>query len=211
MTKIILTGGYPSKAPDGGSAFCRELVVGLQSPVKILEVLFARGGNQWDETIRRDQAFITQHVPNIRCSLQAAEANTLSAQVDWADVVYIKGGMTAPLMTALAKSTDWLGHLSGKTVAGTSAGAYALCRYYHELDASGVHKGLGLLPYKILTHWQSSEYGTLADWTKYEHELVEFGKPVPMLKLKEGEFRVFETSESGPAKISLLDAPMEHS
>lgn len=50
MTKYILVGGYPHKATDGGKALCEELVRGFGESVRILDCLFARPREIWEES-----------------------------------------------------------------------------------------------------------------------------------------------------------------
>ena len=59
MTKYILVGGYIHKAQDGGKAFCEELVKGFNEnrPIKILDCMFARPRESWEEKINQDIDF----------------------------------------------------------------------------------------------------------------------------------------------------------
>jgi len=47
--------------------------------------------------------------------------------------------------------------LEGKTVAGSSAGAYALARFGASHDEAEVREGLGLVPIRIVCHYESTE------------------------------------------------------
>lgn len=193
MTKIILIGGYPSHAPDNGRSLCNEMTAEFPEPVKILDVLFARPSQEWDATLKSDQEFFQRNLQAKQFKLTMAHPEVFARQVAESDIVYLRGGDTAPLMNVLRANPEWLRHINGKIIAGTSAGAYALCKYYHELNALGVQEGLSLLPYKILTHWESAEYGTPAQWHEYEQELKAYGNTsLPLLKLREGELRIFE-------------------
>jgi hypothetical protein len=94
-------------------------------------------------------------------------------------------------LTALRRNLEWLENLDGKTLAGTSAGAYAIAKHYYRINPPGVGGGLGLLPYKILAHWQSPEYGDPENWERYQRKLENNGASEPILKLREGKFRVY--------------------
>jgi peptidase E len=197
MVKYILVGGYRRSGEDKGKGFAQELVRGHPEPIKILDILFARPTERWGQSFQDDLDFFVQNLPSSKIELEMAQVGSLTTQVQAADIIYLKGGdSTTRLIRGLTQDKGWVQHLDGKTVAGTSAGAYAICEYYHQLDPSSVGRGLGLLPYKILTHWQSAEYGTSDDWAKFDQELQDFGGSEPVLRLREGEFRVLELSDA---------------
>lgn len=52
-------------------------------------------------------------------------------QIKQADVIYLKGGNTNWLHDRLAEIPDLINLLSGKIVAGSSAGALVLSKYYY--------------------------------------------------------------------------------
>lgn len=86
----------------------------------------------------------------------------------------------------------WTEHLAGKTVAGTSAGADALSKYYYGLDSLEARDGLGLVPVKTIPHFKSDYHGWEFDWDKAEAELKAYKEDLPLVALREGEFKVFQ-------------------
>ncbi len=123
--------------------------------------------------------------------MQLADPEKFAQQVDWADVVYLTGGFTDVLNSALKKDTRWLQYLEGKTIGGTSAGADVLGKYFYNLDTLVLGDGLGLLPIKVIPHWCSDYNAPNIDWDKAETELKAYKEDLPLVTLREGEFKVF--------------------
>ncbi len=192
MTKYILVGGYVRKAPDGGKAFCEELVRGFSEPVKILDCMFARLQSVWGKTFAEDKEFFANNLLGINIELQLAGLDTFDKQVAWADVIYLRGGSSEELVKSLRQHSNWVQYLDGKTVAGTSAGADALSAYYFGLDSLETRDGIGLVPVKTIPHFKSDYHGWEFDWDKAEAQLKAYKEDLPLVTLQEGEFRVFE-------------------
>ncbi|MEK7109085.1 MAG: Type 1 glutamine amidotransferase-like domain-containing protein [Patescibacteria group bacterium] len=187
-----MVGGYPRKATDGGKAFSEELVKGFSEPVKILECLFARSRDNWETAYAEDVGFFQKHLPDRKLDFQLAQPDTFVKQIHWADAIYIRGGEMEPLYERLAQSPGWEKELDGKTFAGSSAGAYAITKYNHKLDTPELGEGLGLLPLKVLAHYRSDYNAPNIDWDKAERDLKSYKEDLPLVALREGEFRVFE-------------------
>lgn len=189
-TKYILIGGYPHKAPDGGQAFAEELVKGFKEPVKILDCLFARPEDNWDEAFGQDKNFFTQHLPDKKLEFRMADPNKFIEQINWANAIYIRGGTTRVLVGQLNKSADWQNSLEGKTLAGSSAGANIMAKYFYGVSSLKLHKGMGFLPIKTLVHYRSDYNAPNVDWDKAENELENYKEPLEIITLAEGEFKV---------------------
>ncbi len=86
----------------------------------------------------------------------------------------------------------WEKELEGKTVAGSSAGANMLSKYFYGLDDLGLWEGSGSVPVKVLVHYRSDYNAPNIDWDKAEAELKAYKEDLPLVTLHEGEFRVFE-------------------
>ncbi|MFA5047762.1 MAG: Type 1 glutamine amidotransferase-like domain-containing protein [Patescibacteria group bacterium] len=191
-TKYILIGGYAKAAPDGGKGFCEELVSGFTEPVKILDCLFARPKETWEKAFNDDKAFLTDRLGGKKFVLEMADTEKFLEQVKWADAIYIRGGKEeASLVEYLSADKFWLKELDGKTLAGTSAGADAISKYFYDLDNLKVREGLGLLPIKIIVHYKSDYNAPNVDWDKAAEELKNYGEDLPLVTLKEGEYKIF--------------------
>ena len=190
-TKYILVGGYPHKAADGGKAFCEELVKGFEEPVRILECLFARPRDNWEKAFNQDKDFLLHNLPNKKLEFQLANPERFGEQVVWALTIYIRGGTSEAVLMELQKqSKGWEKGLPGKTLAGSSAGAHAISKYYYGLDDLKIGEGLGLLPLKVIVHYGSDYNAPRIDWNKAEVELTSYKEDLPLVKLAEGQFEV---------------------
>lgn len=197
MIKYILVGGYVHKAKDEGRAFCEELIKGIdKKPVKILDCMFARKKEDWQDGIDRDKIFFSKFIKDFE--LELAVPDKFTEQVKNSDVIYLRGGYTSPLIELLNKDIGWLKELEGKVLAGTSAGADAIARYYCVLKTHRVGDGLGLLPIKFIPHWKSDYSDDEVrdiDWDEELKKIKEYKEELPIYTLGEGEFVVINSTE----------------
>jgi peptidase E len=192
MTKCILVGGYPSRATDGGRSFSEELVKGFSAPVKILDCLFARPVESWDQAFQQDKEFFQRNLPSTTLEIQLATPETFLTQMRWANAIYLRGGDTRTLIQKLNSVSGWTKELGGKTLAGSSAGADAISTHYYNLDMLTLEDGLGILPVKVIPHWQSDYNAPHIDWEKSKKTLEAYKENLPVLTLSEGYFEVWE-------------------
>lgn len=193
MTKYILSGGLLHVAEDGGRALFEEMVKDIEGPVKILNCTFARRRDEWEETCENDRKRVSLFLSDWDVEVLLAQPETFLEQLQWANVLNLKGGDTGVLCDLLKSIGDWTKYLDGKVVVGSSAGAEVLCRYYTWLDNKGkIFEGEGLVPVKFICHWQSNsdEYAGI-DWQQLYQSIEAYGEPLPIVVLREGEFRVF--------------------
>ena len=190
MTKYILVGGYIQNAEDKGKAFCEELVkdIRVYRPVKILDCMFARPMDSWQEKLVEDQVMFSGFITNFELIL--ADPDKFEEQVKESDAILLRGGETDVLLDILRRIPNWTKELDNKTIAGTSAGAMALVMYSHALEKNELIQGLGILNIKMIAHWKSKIYDV--DWDKAHEELKKYKEDLPIYALKEGEFVVIE-------------------
>lgn len=193
MTRLILVGGYPHKAPDGGKAFCEEVVKGVEGPIRLLDCLFARPKDNWEKAYAQDKEFFTTHLPGRQLVIELAQIETFAEQVREADAVYIRGGTTRTLIEILNSIPNWKDGLEGKTLAGSSAGADAIAKYYYNLDTLELETGLGFIEAKMIPHWNSDYNAPNINWEQAKQALENFHEPLPVYTLAEGEFVVLHT------------------
>ena len=109
--------------------------------------------------------------------------------MEWAQVVYIRGGSTEVLLSELHKQNIHLETaLQGKTLAGSSAGAQAISKYYYVVDSLQVGEGLGLLPNKVVVHYQSDYNAPNINWERAVSALRNHRENLPVITLSEGQF-----------------------
>ncbi|MDP3795391.1 MAG: Type 1 glutamine amidotransferase-like domain-containing protein [bacterium] len=190
MTKYILVGGHPYKASDGGRAFAENLTEGFPEPVKLLDCLFARPQADWENAYRQDQEFFQKHLPGRTLVMALADVQQFRRQIQWAHTIYLRGGSTDTLRALLRQIGDWEVQLNGKTLAGSSAGADIIAKYYYGLDDLKLGDGLGLLPVKVLVHYRSDYNAPHIDWEQAYRELKNYKEDLPILTLAEGQFMV---------------------
>ena len=191
MTKFILAGGHTKGAADGGKAFCEELVDGFDQPARILDCVFAQPRDGWRQTLEEDRFFFAKNLRE-KVRVELAEPETFVEQMKKMDAVYFRGGDERLLIDMMAGIPGWRESLAGKTVAGGSAGAILFCKYYFDLDAgSGIKEATGILPIKLLVHYQSDYNAPNIDWDAALAELTAYGEPdMEVLAIREGEFVV---------------------
>jgi len=108
-----------------------------------------------------------------------AKKEMLAEQLKQADIVFLRGGKTEPLLSALRSVPDLGKKLAGKTVVGESAGAYALSELFFSKSMGGVFQGLGFVPVKTICHFDGRHVEQLKD------------SKLPPAFLPENAFRIF--------------------
>lgn len=190
MTKYILHGGFTRKDNESNRAFFSELVRDFPEGGTVLLVYFAsEPGDDFNLRFNNHKLQITSQAQGKSLHFVLANEEDFITQLQDADAVYFNGGHTPKLLAVLEKYPDLKVLLVGKTVAGSSAGAYALATCGTAHSGERVRKGLGLLPLRLVCHYESSELPTSVT------SLEEIGKIVPELELvflKDYEWRVFK-------------------
>lgn len=192
MIKYILIGGHIHEAKDGGRAFCEELVKGItDTPIKILDCLFARAKDDWDQKFKDDQDFFSKYLKDFKLELAIPEK--FIEQIKNSDVIFFQGGIPYLLISVLNTTGHWLKELDGKVLVGSSGGADAICKYYGVGKTSNIGEGLGLLPIKLIPHWKS-DYApkTNMDWDALLENLRSYKENLDVITLGDGEFTVIK-------------------
>ncbi len=191
MTKYILIGGQIQKAPDGGRSFCKELVKEANNtPIRILDCLFARSIEDWEERFEKDIDFFSEYLESFE--LIRAEPEKFIEQLKNSDILFFQGGSPHKLISILDSVGDWKKELRGKVVVGSSGGADALCVYYGVGKTMNIGEGLGILPVKFIPHWKSNYHPEInIDWDLLLENLKDYKEDLSLVTLKEGEFKVF--------------------
>lgn len=190
-----------SKAPDGGTEFCKEVIKDINQPVKILECLFALEPESWEKALEKDKQMFLKALPNTAIQFEIAEKNNFVSQIHNADVIYFRGGNAQQLVEELREITDWQEALHEKIVIGTSAGAYVLSEFYiHAAELPELRRGFGLVPTKTVAHYMSNylHKNDLAKsrgfWKKIDNLLDSSESHLGSTKLAEGEYKIFRKS-----------------
>lgn len=198
----ILAGGFMKKALDGGQAFFRALI-GDRKTANVLICCFAMPQDQWQKGYDDDKDKILSVNRGATLSFQNANLVNFLSQITWADVIIFRGGSTQQLIDNLKKVQGWQNNLSGKTVVGSSAGAYMLASSYVVTESTPqLATGLGLLPIVIATHYRSTFIHdgdvdkSRTFWDQVDDLMDGQANGRDVITLKEGDFITLSRSDS---------------
>ena len=197
MTKYVLNSGGITNEPELKKQFHQELVKGLSNAPKFLMCNFAQGREYWESKFQGYSNAVVEDMPDgVTPSFTLAMPDAFVEQCKQADVIYFYGGDDHLLQYWISKF-DMTELSRDKVIATNSASSSMLATHYWTCDWRQCGDGLGILPIKFISHYQSA-FGAddprgAIDWEKAKQELEEYGdKSLPVYALKEGEFDVFE-------------------
>jgi len=184
-TKFILHGGFQKgKTDEDNRDFYTEILKGVSERATVLLVPFAKDFERRPASISKVRAEF-EHVKSTRkLAFEIANEKDFIEQIRLADVVYFHGGISEKLLETLSGYPELEKAVQGKVVAGESAGANVLGRFFYSPYANSVFEGLGVLPIKIIPHYKKEFAGKLdsvgLDFEKvllpeYEHKVFYTG------------------------------------
>jgi len=157
MTKFILHGGFTRHENELNRSFYEEFVRDVPEQGTVLIVHFASREEDtavaFDEQCRK---FAEQAQSKNMSFVKATEENFIE-QLKQADAIYFHGGSTNKLLRILRTYPDLKPLMEGKTIAGSSAGAYALAKLGTSHSEDAMREGLGLVPLRVVCHYESPE------------------------------------------------------
>ncbi|MBI4262502.1 Type 1 glutamine amidotransferase-like domain-containing protein [Candidatus Uhrbacteria bacterium] len=164
-TKFVLHGGFSrEKAPtQEDDAFFQEMLKDAVQDVKVLLVYFAEREEKVQLRIGQDQEQLNKNKGSRVLHFKVAAEETFIHDCAWADIIYLHGGRTVKLMEALKKYQNMGQVFSGKIIAGDSAGANVLRHWFYSKNSKEIGEGLGILPLKIVVHYEDGIPNPLAD------------------------------------------------
>jgi peptidase E len=189
MTKYILHGGFTRWDNELNRTFYEEIVRDVPEGGTVLLVYFASENEGDEKKNKEDTESILRAAGGKHLTAELANRTDFLEQLDRADAVYIRGGSTERLLEALRAYPDFASRLQGKTVAGSSAGAYALARISPPHHDGGMHEGLGILPLRVVCHYESPE---LPPDPKELAQLEGMLPELDIVKLHDCEWKVIE-------------------
>ena len=89
------------------------------------------------------------------------------------------------IMQALSKYQNLAEIFSGKTVAGDSAGANVLAKFFYSRNSKLIREGLGVLSLKIVAHYEAGA----------ENPLAETEPELPTVLLSEYQMKIINVVE----------------
>lgn len=160
MTKYILHGGYTSTDNELNRTFYKEIARDIPEDGTVLLCYFASKDLDNSGRFQEDSQRILQQSKNKNLTFVLANEVDFIEQVKVSDALYMRGGSTPKLLTILNKFDNLKELVGGKTIAGSSAGAYVIGAYsaFHDDESGGkIRQGLGLLPLRIVCHYESKD------------------------------------------------------
>lgn len=157
MTKFILHGGYTSTENEWNRSFYAEISKDVSDGGTVLLIYFSREEEEWERLFVEDKERILKQAGNKKLNIVLATVADFAEQIGQADAFYMRGGDTDKLMTTLEQFPEFKNAIQGKTVAGSSAGAYVVGEYSPRHSVSYIREGLGLAPLRIVCHYQSPD------------------------------------------------------
>lgn len=189
MTRFILHGGIVAGQPQllAEMSFFNKFIKDLPRSAHVLCLYIAIDPDRWEDEFKHElEKMSTQIEPNaIELELGSNDAQQLKEQIKLSDAVYLRGGSNTELIKSTLMKESKLGELfSDKVVAGSSAGAYALSRYY--ISTKGVvGRGLDIVPCKVIAHYTDKRMAEL-------ETLKNYGEDLPLYALREGEYIIID-------------------
>lgn len=188
MTKFILHGGMARKNNELNRSFYKEIVDGLKEGNSVLIVPFASRYDYTQEFFESQSILFKDQATGNKINFILATEEGFLSQVEDAEAIYIGGGSTKQLISMLNKYSDLRLLLKGKTIAGSSAGAYALVRFGAAHSEDVVRECLGFVPIRLICHYESKEEPP----SPISVEALEnTAQDLELVRLKDCEWKVF--------------------
>lgn len=150
QTKYILHGGFPPDQKQVNDNFFKEILVDTGRQVNILIVYFATDNG--DKYYPQDIKQFEKNNDGKKLHFDKADDKLFIKQLKNADVIYFHGGSSLQLLAKLKEFPRFSEKMTGKVVAGDSAGANMLSTVFYS-KKNGVCQGLGILPIKLIPHY----------------------------------------------------------
>lgn len=189
MKRLILMGGRPWQTKDAGRKFVHVLLRYAVKQANLAFCMFAQPERDWEETRKWNAGMIDRFAGKTAARYATMTAENFEQLSRWADIIYIPGGFSHGLRDKLQAYPTLAQLWEGKVVAGSSAGAAALCAQYVYLQDRTFGEGLGWVQASCIPHWRDNFEGYAdEDWDLVEAELLKRRPDLPVLCIPEGQF-----------------------
>ena len=186
MTKYIFHGGNTRKESKNNDLFFTELVKDIPNGGILLLVYFASRTEDNSDKIASDTQKCIDVSHGKKFEVEVATIENFLEQISKADSIYLRGGSTEKLLKTLRQFPDLKLYFKNKTVAGSSAGAYALSTLYSSHYVDKAEPGLAIVPVKVVTHHKSETMPPKEGAIKV---LKEISPDLQLIVLEEGEWQ----------------------
>jgi len=169
--------------------FREEVVKDIPEGGRLLIVYFACEDEKYPQLREQDEPAFQKAAGNKQINIIIASKNNFIEELKSSNAVYMRGGETDRLMNELKKYPDFKNLIKGKTVAGSSAGAYILSKYYHSASKQGIYQGLEIVPVRIICHYKSEKF----DYDRGDPltMMKDYHEELPLVVLRDFEFKIF--------------------
>lgn len=157
MTKFILHGGFTRRENELNRTFFEEVVRDIPEGATLLMVFFAARYDDPTETFNELKQKLEAAAGSKKLNITLATKENFIQELTDAKAVYFHGGSTNKLLDVLRSYGSIKPLIEGKTVAGSSAGAYAIAAYGASHSEDAMLEGLGLAPLRVVCHYESAE------------------------------------------------------
>ena len=185
-TTFILHGGESSRNTQANRDFFTRIIqTENKDRLNILCVYFARPTYRWEESFEEDCAIFHElhSRKKLNFTLATLDIKTFNQQILKSDILFMNGGLQGCLKETLEDLDSFRDSIRGKVVVGISAGANILSKYYWSSVAQSVREGIGILPIKLLCHYEVNDREEVKALEEYKEEL-------PLYKLPEEHFEI---------------------
>lgn len=186
-TRVMLHGGNTERMTAKNATFYKEIIDSVdKATVHVLCVYFARPEHRWQDSYAEDQTQFGAVQTGKQIVTTLAAYDSFERDIEQTDVIFINGGTKGHLKeTLLQIGVERVRQLTdGKIIAGASAGANMLARYYYSSVIDGVREGIGFIDAKVFTHYSSEKSAKL-------EELKAYGDGLPVVAVAEEEYLDF--------------------
>lgn len=187
MTKFILHGGFSRTLNEQNRKFREEVVKDVPENGQLLIVYFSRPDDEYPKLASQDVPAFKEAAGGKKINIVIAGKDNFIEELKSSQAIFMRGGRTELLADELKKHPELKDLIKGKTIAGSSAGAYVLSRYYHSASRGGIHEGLGILPLRMICHYQSDTFKFNDDPVSL---MEKYPKDLPLIILKDFEYTV---------------------
>ena len=167
-TKFVLHGGFSSGKKQQDNKFFQEMLKDAPNKVNILLVYFAEPDEKVDLRTKQDIEEFNANKDSKELCFKVASEENFEKECQLADIIYLHGGKTTKLIETLSKYPNIVKIFSNRMIAGDSAGAHVLGKLFYSKNSKTIGKGLGILPFKIMAHYED---GMQNPFTDVEQEL----------------------------------------
>jgi peptidase E len=172
MTKYILHGGNSREKNDLNLSFYREIVLSTNSHNPTISLCyFSREDNEIETCSQQDQSQFSDCQSTNKINFVIANKKDFISQIKKSNAIYFRGGNTHKLVSTIQSFPKMETYFTNKVIAGSSAGAYLLSKYYYENDDGKFGTGIGTLNIKTFCHYTSDQKENLNKLINYRETL----------------------------------------